>query len=241
MKTKRVLCALSLAVLLTAMTVPMWAASVTVTVLGNMDPYLAGMPDGSTASGGWDVAPNESPLLALTGFQPGSVLTFSTTSTCGFSYFGGCGPSSADGDSSGGPSDYAPENGLSQVLAPWNSLLGVFLDASQPSLTLPPGTLDFLSGIGTSFATLSPDLKQVFFIGDGLTGLGTGSVQQFTAPAGATRLFLASKDGYGWYNNGGYQDVTINYTGSGGVPEPASMFLLGGGLLGLAFVRSRKR
>ncbi|HEY3242752.1 MAG TPA: hypothetical protein VGM03_05305 [Phycisphaerae bacterium] len=46
-----------------------------------------------------------------------------------------------------------------------------------------------------------PGLRQPFFIGDGLTGTGSGAVQQFLVPDGATRLFLGTIDGCEWSNN----------------------------------------
>ena len=59
--------------------------------------------------------------------------------------------------------------------------------------------------------TLSPGLRQAFFIGDGRTGTGSGSVQQFVVPAGATRLLLASSDGIGAnYNNFGSFSVVVS-------------------------------
>jgi hypothetical protein len=67
-------------------------------------------------------------------------------------------------------------------------------------------------------------LQQAFFIGDGLTGNGTGEVQTFIVPAGAARLFLADVDGFGWFNNTGAFDVTVN----GATPVPAP--LIGHGL-----------
>ncbi len=221
-----------------------WASSTTVTVQGYMNPWLAGMPDGSTAKG--DVAPAQSPILAITGFMTGTAIHFATTSTCGFAYSGGCGPysgpaNSADGDLGGGYSDIA--NGMSGITAPWNALVGVFLDNSEPDLHIPPPDLSFLDINGNpdiSFASLSPELGQVFFIGDGLTGTGSGAFQDFFAPAGATRLFLGSTDGSGWSNNGGYQDVTINYTGNSATPEPSSLLLLGSGVAGLAGILRRK-
>ena len=104
----------------------------------------------------------------------------------------------------------SPANdGIAGINAPINSLVGVFLDNSQPGSTPAPASLDFSpGGLGTSFTTLSPALKQVFFIGDGFTGNGTGSQQQFVIPAGATRFFLGTDDGFGWYNNVGAFSVT---------------------------------
>jgi hypothetical protein len=57
---------------------------------------------------------------------------------------------------------------------------------------------------------LAPGLKQIFFIGDGLTGTGSGSIQTFHIPAGATRLFLGTMDSYGWSNNSGSFTVDLN-------------------------------
>jgi len=51
------------------------------------------------------------------------------------------------------------------------------------------------SPLGTAFANLSPLLNQTFFVGDGLTGTGTGAAQAFTVPDGATHLYLGIVDG----------------------------------------------
>ena len=67
---------------------------------------------------------------------------------------------------------------------------------------------------------------------------------QFYAPVGATRLYLGSTDGSGWYNNSGVSQVTITYTalptGGGVVPEPATwaMMIMGFGAAG-AMLRRR--
>lgn len=58
------------------------------------------------------------------------------------------------------------------------------------------------------FLTLSPQLKRVFFIGDGRTR--RGDIQKFIVPSGATRLYIGIMDGYEWNNNNGKFDVTIS-------------------------------
>jgi hypothetical protein len=74
-------------------------------------------------------------------------------------------------------------------------LAGVFLTDAAPTAPA-PASLDFSStSLGRSFSELSPLLQQTFYIGDGLTGEGTGSVQTFWVPDGATRLFLGIVDG----------------------------------------------
>jgi Ca2+-binding RTX toxin-like protein len=74
---------------------------------------------------------------------------------------------------------------------------------------------------GTSFSSLSPQLGQVFFIGDGLTGNGTGSRQSFIAPLGATRLYLGIPDGEFLRGvPGQYQDNGGSFAVSGEVVSP---------------------
>lgn len=182
------------------------------TVPGTSDPYLAGMPSGSTCCGG-DVAPANSPVQVLSvPVTPGATMTFAVTGSVDNA--GGVPTLSPDG---GGVFGTPSNNGISGATWPINALVGVFLDSSQPDTTAAPAGLDFSSGgIGTSFATLSPALKQAFYIGDGLTGTGSGSVQTFLVPAGATRLFLGTSDGFGWANNTGAFSVTATSTGGGG-------------------------
>jgi hypothetical protein len=85
-------------------------------------------------------------------------------------------------------------------------LAGVFLTDAAPS-TPAPASLDFSStALGTTFSELSPLLQQTFYIGDGLTGEGTGSVQTFWVPDGATRLFLGIVDGAYFVGGPDYYD-----------------------------------
>jgi len=78
------------------------------------------------------------------------------------------------------------------------ALAGMFLADSLP--TSPPPPLRFYvsdssqGGIQTNFTSLSPVVGQVFFIGDGLTGTGTGATQVFQVPPTASRLYLGYVD-----------------------------------------------
>jgi len=78
------------------------------------------------------------------------------------------------------------------------ALVGVFLEDTLPSSAPPP--LRFyvsdasLGGIQTDFKLLSPLIGQVFFIGDGLTGTGSGNSQLFAVPPTATHLYLGYID-----------------------------------------------
>jgi hypothetical protein len=116
---------------------------------------------------------------------------------------------------------------ISGMVAPGAGyLVGLFVPAGGPTGTAPTA-LDFTStGLGTAFTALSPQLDQVFFIGDGLTGNGTGTQQTFNVPTGAGQLWLGISDA-GGYNGvpGAYGDnlgvygvnFAFNASGSGGV------------------------
>lgn len=205
------------------------SAAQAITVPGTSDFKLAGMPDGATASSG-DVAPGQSPVLALDGLVAGTWLTFSVSIIQPVGHCAGCTAPTPDG---GGVYGNTPENGISSLTAPINSLVGVFLGPDAPDGSPPPASLDFGASGALDFTSLSPELKQSFFIGDGLTSGGV--VQSFVVPVGATRLFLGTQDGYGWFNNVGAYEVSIT-----AVPEPTSVALLAGGLLGLAAARKKK-
>lgn len=102
-----------------------------------------------------------------------------------------------------------------------------------------PASLDYTDPANLTLASYTPGLGQIFFIGDGLTDLG--ATQQFLAPTGATRLFLAVADSIGAStgNPGGF---TVSFTGAtAAVPEPSSwaMFIGGFGLVGGAMRRRR--
>jgi hypothetical protein len=72
---------------------------------------------------------------------------------------------------------------------------GRFLDASQPDTSPAPSALD-CSILGTGFSSLAPALKQAFFIGDGLTGTGSGSSELYHSNGGNSSV--SGHDGWVW-------------------------------------------
>ena len=90
---------------------------------------------------------------------------------------GGGNYNDADGVGSASPETNFGYNSLSGITSPTAGYIaGVFLDAGGPSGTA-PGALNFTGD--TNFSSLSPLTDQVFFVGDGLTGDGTGATQTF--------------------------------------------------------------
>jgi hypothetical protein len=119
-------------------------------------------------------------------------------------------------------SAYGGISGIKQPGA--GALIGVFETSSAP-VAPPPATLDFTT-IGNNFTSFAPALNQLFYIGDGLTGDGSGAVQRFIVPAGATRLYLGISDAPGFDGApGAYNDNSGNFTVSfqvAVVSEPVS-------------------
>jgi hypothetical protein len=140
--------------------------------------------------------------------------------------------------------------GLSGISASGKNmfLVGVFLDNTEPS-GAGPITLSYDFGtpgsLNTTDASFSPELNQVFFIGDGLTGTGSGQVQNFLVPDTASRLYLGFADSfdsvpYYYADDVGSLTATFAITGSAAVPEPSTMLFVSGGLLvGLSCFKRR--
>lgn len=213
------------------------AAPFSATVRGTDAVYGAGL-----TGGGVSTAPQSIGFSA--GF--GNVLTFSSiigaTNCCGGSP--GTGP-----DGSGGVTSVSALNGLSGIVAPGTMfLVGVFVDSANfpASGDTPPPTLNYSSGLSTGSTSYAPLLNQTFFIGDGLTGTGTGSVQSFLAPDAADTLLLGFADSFGFNGTPSYYgDNTGSLSVLGDittpVPLPAGLPLLGGTLALLALVRKMTR
>jgi hypothetical protein len=172
------------------------------------------MPNGSSV--GTDSAPGQSPVrfdqidladVDSIQFSVSGAVDFAPG--CTIPPNANCAPNGPDGENAAdGTRTALPGNGISNLRAPLNALIGVFLSDERPDLSAAPADLDFRdTGLTRNFQSLSPALKQTFFIGDGLT---SGAVRQtFFVPAGATRLFLGSLDSAGWADNSGRFQVQV--------------------------------
>lgn len=187
-------------------------------VLATANPFLSGMPKGAGASfnnphnspdyAGDTTTPRQSPM-AVNGLPlvEGQDLTFDNIAgdarhDPNLAYYE---PDGQLDDISHNTNN--SENGIGDVIAPINALVGVFLDDNAPTSTSAPSRLDFSTAGSRDFTTLTPGLKQIFFIGDGHNS--AGGQQEFVVPKGATRLFLATWDFYEWNNNAGFRTIKI--------------------------------
>lgn len=205
-------------------------------VLGTANIWGAGQtgPAATPGVGGGTPAP----FIAVTG---GGTITVSYISSL-VDINGGFGFNGPDGYQIL-PTITIPYNGLSAISYTNDAALwGTFLNDEPPSGS-PPPSLSFVGN--TSFASLSPQLKQVFFIGDGLTETGAGTRQLFLAPIGATRLYIGLADSPGGFaidappghygDNIGSWNVRVT-----AVPEPDIHALLVAGMLAMGIYIPRR-
>lgn len=242
---------------------PAGALVFTVTIDGSDAIFLAGRTDVSipAAAAPWtgpgthlirhggptpeEIQETLPPFIAV---SPGDVIRVLNPAVGGINFFNGLGPPFfGPGGNGADGSDLTALDGISGYLGPEGPLTGVFLDGSIPSAGPAPSRLDFTtSGLGTNFLTLSPLLRQVFYIGDGVTS--SSVFQEFIAPAGATQLFLGIPDGFGfdgppgaYDDNDGFYRVRIGVNEIPTIPEPSSLALVLGAVLAGLIVTRRRR
>jgi hypothetical protein len=140
----------------------------------------------------------------------GQFFQFSATGLVGC-----CGGADVPPDGYFNPSSIFSLGSISGYQGPDLGLVGVFTNG-HPSGS-PPADYNFL-GRDTEPTTFSPQLNQVFFIGDGLTGSynSSGSPQQFLVPANATELWLGFADAVNFTTSpGAYGDNAGSLSVSG--------------------------
>jgi len=200
-------------------------ASQNVYVPATSNPYLAGEPAGTIASNpnphnnpdyanGTSGHPGSSPV-GITGvpITGGNSMTFDGINGGATNDFTDPHRYTADGNETWILNNYlGGEHGISDMTAPINSLIGVFIDNQTPAHQSQPSALDFSSDASRNYTTLSPQLNQVFFIGDGRTD--SGEVQHVVVPTNAKRLYIGMMDGYEWNNNIGGYNLTVHSPGT---------------------------
>jgi hypothetical protein len=215
-----------------------------VTAAGSSGTYT--VPTDSTKVTSTDYSAHEpyaSPSGFLVNVSPGSLIQISIPLTSQNmannqgALTGGTGDTYANGDSSGtytllsddaaNPTNpqgttttSGSEHGISNIIAPLNSVIGVFMDQNgathgadstqETGESSPPGTpagLDFSTQAERDYTTIAPKLNQSFYIGNGETS--TGVLQSIVVPPNTYKLFLGSMDGHEWSNNAGGFTTTI--------------------------------
>ena len=239
-------CGVGFSLLAMAAAAPSYADVFSVTVDGPDAIFLAGRTDVTIPAANlpWTTGTHlirhggntpEEALEQLPSFIPvagGDIVRALDPAIGGVNFFNGFGPGffGPEGNTPTG-SNLSALGGISGYIGPQGPLTGVFLNDSIPT-TGAPATLNFSpSGLGINFDELSPQLGQVFFIGDGKNS--DGDFQVFHAPAGATRLFLGIPDGFGFGGApGAYDDNDGKYTVRIGVNQiPTNSVPDGGSLI----------
>lgn len=187
--------------------------------------YDVAGPNGEYDSAG---EPYASPVLAGITVTPGATITLSNVTGQGNNDFTNSSEYDATGNASGYEANYddaasngVAEHGIADVTMPINAVNAVFLGNSVPDSTAAPATLDFSTQVERDYTAgsnngvtlngqFAPQPKQVFYVGNGLTS--TGKPESFVVPAGATRLYFGTMDGWEWSNNSGGFSVTLTQT-----------------------------
>lgn len=227
--------------LLLAAALPTWAAaqsgSVNVDAQSNIFGYGLTAPDPGGGGGGI-----VAPVVALDAGM-GRTITFAASGTAGWANALLNGPDGGNFSSNTNIPSVGPISGYSGPLS--GHLVGVFIEAGDISALSAPGAASYADLASYGLASYTPALRQVFFIGDGLTGTGSGATQVFHIPDGAGKLVLGIADAAGFNAQAGfYNDNVGAYSVSfqaQAVPEPATLSLFGLGAAALLAAARRRR
>jgi hypothetical protein len=180
-------------------------------------------------------------VLAFTiDLNPGTSRSLSITAN-GEATWGGGAPNGPDGGFFAAATNIASVGPISGFAAPRSGhLVGLFLEAGDPAGLPAPDAILYPDAASLTALSYSPGIRQVFFLGDGVTGTGSGELQTFLVPDGATRLVFGIADAFGFAGAAGYYNdntggYSVAYTI---VPTPGTALLLG---IGLACSTRRRR
>jgi Flp pilus assembly protein TadG len=103
------------------------------------------------------------------------------------------------------------EHGISNIIAPINSVVGVFLNKDgatdgADNQNAPTGT-DYSVEANRDNLNPAPKRNQTFYVGDGESS--SGQQESIVVPANSYALFLGTMDGHEWSNNVGGFHATI--------------------------------
>jgi hypothetical protein len=184
----------------------------TASVASTADPFVAGMANGRRIYDPWGgETVGSTRAAALTGFTltPGQTLQFTATGSTSYSASAPY-TANADGFTSSITSLWYPAEfpGMAATTAPNQALMAVFLNDADPSTQgAAPAALNFSSSDQINYRSLSPQLRQPFFVGTGTNPDGTK--RRVTIPPGATRLFFGTMDSTTWRDNRGSYSVAV--------------------------------
>ncbi|HEX4056462.1 MAG TPA: pilus assembly protein TadG-related protein [Tepidisphaeraceae bacterium] len=112
------------------------------------------------------------------------------------------------------------EHGISNIEAPLNSVIGVFMDqngatygadstqeAGESNAPSTPTGQSFSTQSERDYSAVEPSLNQSFYVGSGQSS--AGSQQLIFVPNNAAALFLGTMDGHEWSNNQGGGDLQV--------------------------------
>jgi len=181
-----------------------------ITVSGQANPWLAHAHDGAKlvySNGVSDTAPQQAPIPhASVCVAKGKHLVFETNSDT--NHVGKPVTHKGEGLETTVGFDLGAFRGFSNIVAPLDSLVAVFIPANHDVSGASPATLHFDSVAARNFTELQPRLGQIFFIGDGRTF--DGAIQRFVVPEGAVKIVFGNMDGFQWSNNTGSHKVRVN-------------------------------
>lgn len=194
------------------------ANSANVNIPATANPYLSGMPAGTTTQFGDTTYANGAIQVTAIPVVPGTFITFTnftgTTSVVPGTvpYVGPQGQSNMavqhGQNYDGTEMSPGPENGIANAIMPEDSLMGLFLTNNAPDTTSPPPMVDWTQPSQlnqTSYTNLQ--VQAPFYIGTGSTSGGV--TQTFQVPPGATEFYIGIWDGVDYNNNGGSLSGTI--------------------------------